>query len=315
MGSLIPLNSKKENSLSPPINCQASCSHQALHHYYRYYVGLHKPHPCLLHECKYKFYFKDASWPVFLLTVYVVGGMIGHTYHVLVHDFTHYSGHQNVLVNKAFAIFCNLAVGIPSAISFGRYHSDHHNFFSEYGKDYDLPTMAEVRSFKSTIGKFFFFFFLTPIYALRPFLFMHKKMTLDEIINFAVILCSDVLIYKFWGSGSLAYIILTAFFSIGGHPAAIHTIAEHAEFVTGMESYDYFGIWNFFNLNLGHHIEHHDFPTCPWYNLPAIRAAAPEWYEYLPHHTSYLKVLWKFVTDENFSLFNRTLRLPEKKAE
>lgn len=31
-------------------------------------------------------------------------------------------------------------MGIPSALSFGRYHSDHHNFMGEVDKDPDLPT-------------------------------------------------------------------------------------------------------------------------------------------------------------------------------
>ncbi len=41
-------------------------------------------------------------------------------------------------------MFCNIPMGVPSAISFGKFHSDHHNFLGEYGKDPDLPLMAEV---------------------------------------------------------------------------------------------------------------------------------------------------------------------------
>lgn len=71
---------------------------------------------------------KDSSWPVMLVIVYIFGATINHTCHVLIHDFTHWTGHPNILVNKAFAIFCNIGMGIPSAISFGTYHADHHNF-------------------------------------------------------------------------------------------------------------------------------------------------------------------------------------------
>jgi len=38
-------------------------------------------------------------------------------------------GHKNILVNKVFAVFCNMAHAIPAALSFGLYHADHHNFF------------------------------------------------------------------------------------------------------------------------------------------------------------------------------------------
>jgi sphingolipid delta-4 desaturase len=38
------------------------------------------------------------------------------------------------------------------------------------------------------------------------------------------------------------------------------------------------GWMNIPNLNMGYHIEHHDFPSIPWYNLPKLRAMAPEFY-------------------------------------
>jgi sphingolipid delta-4 desaturase len=74
------------------------------------------------------------------------------------------------------------------------------------------------------------------------------------------------------------------------HPCAGHTIAEHYEFQHRLETYDYIGIVNFFNINVGYHVEHHDFPMVPWTRLPLIRKMAPEFYENLPYHTSYVKV-------------------------
>jgi hypothetical protein len=41
---------------------------------------------------------------------------------------------------------------------------------------------------------------------------------------------------------------------------------------------------------------------------------APEWYEYLPTHTSYFQMIKKFICDDNISLFNRIIRIPEKKS-
>ena len=81
--------------------------------------------------------------------------------------------------------------------------------------------------------------------------------------------------YKFMGPNALLFMLFIALISIGPHVSAAHTIAEHYEIVKGMETYDYFGFWNFLNFNLGYHTEHHDFPTCPWYNLPKIRETAP----------------------------------------
>jgi hypothetical protein len=73
--------------------------------------------------------------------------------------------------------------------------------------------------------KLMFFILLSPIYALRPFLLMHKRMTMSEAVNFLVIICTDLIILKFWGWGSFAYILIGGLLSIGAHPAAIHVIA------------------------------------------------------------------------------------------
>lgn len=76
--------------------------------------------------------------------------------------------------------------------------------------------------------------FMTPIYALRPLFFTPKKLTNAELINFAVVICNNLLILKFWGLKSFGYLLLTSFFSIGGHPASIHVMAEHYEFAKGL---------------------------------------------------------------------------------
>lgn len=80
---------------------------------------------------------------MFLLVVYVIGATLGHLLHVLIHDLTHFAGHSSITVNKIVAILCNMPMGLPTAISFGRYHADHHNFLSEEGKDPDLPMRKE----------------------------------------------------------------------------------------------------------------------------------------------------------------------------
>jgi sphingolipid delta-4 desaturase len=78
-----------------------------------------------------------------------------------------------------------------------------------------------------------FFALLSVVYALRPVVFMPQKMLLSEYANYIVIICTNIFIYKLWGAGALLYLILGAFFSIGPHPAAMHVIAEHYEFLVG----------------------------------------------------------------------------------
>ena len=64
---------------------------------------------------------------------------------------------------------CNIPMGLPSAMSFAKHHSDHHNFLGETNKDPDLPLKIESEaSKKSFLYKLFFWVFLTAFYALRP---------------------------------------------------------------------------------------------------------------------------------------------------
>lgn len=85
-------------------------------------------------------------------------------------------------------------------------------------------------------------------------LFYDTRITLWEFINLFFCIFADLIILKYWGASALAYIIMCAFFSIGPHPTAIHVLAEHYEFIEGLETYDYFGPFNFWNLNMGYHI-------------------------------------------------------------
>jgi sphingolipid delta-4 desaturase len=46
----------------------------------------------------------------------------------------------------------------------------------------------------------------------------------------------------------------------------------------------------------------------PWNKLPRIRAIAPEVYDNLAYHTSWTRLLFRFLFDKNLSLFSRVVR-------
>lgn len=166
----------------------------------------------------------------------------------------------------------------------------------------------EAEMINTKTKKIMYYLSIVYVYALRPLFFYPLPVNRYEIVNYIVIIGYDVLIYVFMGPTVLAYILICSYLSIGPHPTALHIIAEHYEFVHALETYDYIGWMNILTLNMGYHQEHHDFPTIPWYNLPKLRAMAPEFYEHLPHHTSYFQMLYKFIMDDNFGLFYRTIR-------
>lgn len=252
---------------------------------------------------------KDASWAVYLTVLYFIGGTLNHTLNMLIHDLTHFSCFETVIFNKFLAIMCNIPTGIPSAMSFGRYHKDHHQYMDEPGVDPDLPSEWEVQFFRTTFRKFAFVLFMPFFYAIRPFVITPKTPDVFEIFNILVIFFMNFVFVKTFGWSFLIYLLFASLIGMGFHPVAMHVIAEHYEFVQGQETYSYYGILNIPNLNVGYHIEHHDFPMIPWRKLPALKKMAPEFYENLPHHDSYVAVAIKFIFEKNIGPWSRVGRI------
>jgi len=114
----------------------------------------------------------------------------------------------------------------------------------------------------------------------------------------------DALVWIVLGPKALAYLALSLFFSIGLHPLGARWIQRHYLTATGgQETFSYYGPLNLLAFNVGHHNEHHDFPSVPWNRLPRIRALAPEVYASLASHTSWARLLWRFLFDRELTLF------------
>lgn len=54
----------------------------------------------------------------FLLTAYIVGGTANHNLFLAIHEITHNLAFKGVKANKMFAIFANLPIGVPYAVTF-----------------------------------------------------------------------------------------------------------------------------------------------------------------------------------------------------
>lgn len=104
-----------------------------------------------------------------MLNAYAIGSVLCHTLQICVHDLTHHP----TFGNKMWAILFNIPSGIPSAMSFGRYHADHHNFLNIEDKDTDLPLAFESKwSLDNWWYKYFYYTFLYVYYTLRPIFFV-----------------------------------------------------------------------------------------------------------------------------------------------
>ncbi|XP_046383437.1 sphingolipid delta(4)-desaturase DES1-like [Ischnura elegans] len=256
------------------------------------------------------FFLWDQSWPVILICGYCFGGVINHSFMCAVHDLSHNLafGQLRPTANRMLGIFVNLPIGVPFAMSFQRYHREHHRYLGNEKLDPDVPTLLEAKLFCTTLGKLLWVMLLPLFYAFRPVIRDPKRPTLWEITNFVIQITFDIFVIQYFGWKIMVYMILGSLMAMGLHPMGGHFISEHYMFRKGFETYSYYGPLNFITFNVGYHNEHHDFPAVPGSKLPEIKRIASEYYDHLPQHHSWTRVLYDFVMDPDIGPYARIKR-------
>ena len=251
-----------------------------------------------------------SYWWLSLLLAYGVGAFANHCMYVIIHDSIHNLVFRNKTLNKFIAVLADLTNLIPSAIGFGVYHLKHHTHQGDYELDADIANRWEARLiadkwYRKAIWLLFF-----PIFQLtRPPRL--KAITLWNrwvLINALCAIAYDTAVVYFCGWAGFCYLVFSFFFSVGLHPLGARWIQEHYTLDPEQETFSYYGPINIVALNVGHHNEHHDFPSIPWNKLPQLRALAPEFYDTLRFHTSWSRLLMQFLFDPRYNLFSRVER-------
>lgn len=244
---------------------------------------------------------------------YFLGGVINHSLTLAIHDISHnvVFGNYYPVANRLFSIWANLPIGLPIAIAFKKYHVEHHRFLGQEGLDVDLATRWEGVFFRNTLLKIVWLFLQPLFYAFRPVVIRPKKPSWLEVLNFITQLSFDVAVLHFCGYKGLVYLIGGTIITMGLHPMAGHFISEHYMFDRGYETYSYYGILNKITFNVGYHMEHHDFPYIPGSRLPQVKKIASEFYDPLPQHSSWVKVIWEFLANPNIGPYARVCRDPK----
>ena len=254
-----------------------------------------------------------APWWAVLVCAYTVGAVCAHALFVVIHDATHNLVFKGTAANRWAGMFANLPIVFPSAMGFRKFHLLHHRYQGELELDADLSGPGEAGFVgNSTILKalwLFFFWFVEGV--VRPARL--KRISVVDgwsLTNLAVQLVATGLLVWFTGWMSLAYLFLSLAFSIGLHPLGARWVQEHY-LIPGQgnqETYSYYGPFNKLMFNVGYHNEHHDLMMVPWVRLPAVKRAAPEFYDSLYSHRSYTKLLLQFLFDRRMTLFSRVVR-------
>lgn len=143
---------------------------------------------------------------------------------------------------------------------------------------------------------------------MRPLISQPIPLNNYEIFQWIFQVSLDIAIAHIWGGKALSYFFLSTFMGASFHPMAGHFVAEHYEWVKGIETYSYYGPLNLVAFNVGYHNEHHDFPRIPGSRLPALKSLAPDFYDNIPSHSSWIAIMWRFITDPDITPFSRTVR-------
>jgi sphingolipid 4-desaturase/C4-monooxygenase len=248
-----------------------------------------------------------SSWWVILLASYFVGSVLNHWCAMGIHECSHNLAARTPFLNRCVAIMANIPILIPSAMAFCRWHQDHHTYIGIEGRDNDLPSMFEVRWATNSAFRKALWLLLYPFFAMFARGFVNRP-NRWESVNIAVMIVVAIGIQATMGWPAIAYLLLSTIFTFGLNPVGGHYVHEHYLFERDQETYSYYGPINSVSFNVGYHNEHHDFFGIPGSRLPELKRMAPEYYDNLKSHRSWIGVLLDFITNERLGHFSRITR-------
>ena len=249
----------------------------------------------------------QAPFGLVVLLGFVVGGFAGHCLNAVIHECAHNLVFRRPAANKAFAIVANLPSLVPAAVGFRHFHLLHHRHFGRRGFDADLATPWEIRVVGYTLWRKLAWLLAMPFsYTIVRPLWVKERLPIDGwlIANVAAVGVAWFAVVEI-GGWAWVYLLVSSYCSIGPHPAAAHLLQEHIMFGDGKETASYYGPLNLVSVNVGFHLEHHDFSNIAGWRLPRLYRMMPEFYAGLPAHRSRVAGLWTFLTDPAIGLDTR----------
>lgn len=230
----------------------------------------------------------------------------------LIHEATHMLVFKKPAYNRLLSIATNIPLVIPISEILRQHHSRHHRSLGNNHHDVDVPSDIEIAIVgNNTLRKAIWLTFNMIILPVRSVSRLPVLVDKYLVLNWVACLSFDALALLYSRSTSL-FLILAFLNSQGFHPANTRQVQRHVyngdEKMRTAEdrptTYSYYGVTNLIFLNVGYHVEHHDFSHIPWTRLPTLRRiAGDKWYpDECAYHGRGMPELINFVTNPNISL-------------
>ena len=199
-----------------------------------------------------------------------------------------------------------------SAQVFKQHHGAHHMMLGTEDKDVDVPFEFEIRLVgNSPLRKALWLTFNMIILPARSLTKLPVLTDKFLILNWVACIGFGATMAAL-SRPAFLFLILSLLNSQGLHPANTRQVQRHVHngdpkmrpAANHPRTYSYYGWANLLTLNVGYHLEHHDFARVPGTRLPQLRAIAGEkWYPSSKAHGSRgLSELVNFVMNPNITL-------------
>eukprot|EP00003_Mantamonas_plastica_P007027 TRINITY_DN1582_c0_g1_i3.p1 TRINITY_DN1582_c0_g1~~TRINITY_DN1582_c0_g1_i3.p1 ORF type:complete len:222 (+),score=10.72 TRINITY_DN1582_c0_g1_i3:352-1017(+) len=130
------------------------------------------------------------------------------------HELSHNLAFKTAWMNRVLSIFVNFPLGVPAAITFKKYHLEHHYYQGVDEIDVDIPSKAEAYLITNTLSKLLFVLTQIAFYAIRPLAVKPKNPNGWEALNWAAVISFDYAIYTYIGPQALGYLLLCSVLGI-----------------------------------------------------------------------------------------------------
>jgi sphingolipid delta-4 desaturase len=253
---------------------------------------------------------------------------------VLIHEVSHSLVFAYPLYNRLLGIFTNMVFLAPVSEVFRQHHNMHHRHLGDVHKDVDVPGEREMKAIgNSTFLKTIWLIFSVFILPIRSMKKLPVYWSLLMVLNWVVCL-SFMFTVLYFSKPAFVYLIMGMILSQSMHPANARQVQRHIKVYSTedrtvkddpnaplhemkINTFSYYGGLNFLTLNVGFHVEHHDFGNVPWTRLPELRRIAGEkWY---PSNTAYysrgFNEIFAFITNPRISLADYAGRVPRSRVE